>query len=522
MPATVSIKIVVDHRIDNQFCPSTMASTTTTPTTMRQSNTDDDCNSSQKLDPIVKAACDLAISSAFGGSAGASYHPIGPSADTAFSGSFVLELGVTTESMGVETFEHVVIKHSSVRSLHSSFETEEAKKSKKYAAAVKTDKSSRNECAFLKAYWERLITHNYNKTKIPRVLFARDHPTEGVTILMESLATFGKNGSSIRIDEIPLGPRLDAALEWLAYFHAAFLPESVNPNAFDQNFPSEAQSQSNTKPHPEFLWSAGTHLSLEKRAPNELDDLPKELTAFVGRFESEHEYFRTDAAAKEQGRRIQAVAEGVAATLHPKNNPARRTVVHGDYKQGNMFFDYNNDTNKSSMGVEIGEKSGKDRDGDVIAIFDWQWTGPGIGATDLVYLCVMAVSDECLMDYERSILKPYHTFLLKALHHSSKKDGDGGNKRIDYPYGTLVDEFKLAVIDIQRWLGGSRYKSMTPESVTMAQENVDVNHGIFRRSIDRLVWIFRTVDAALDSVESGKIKLFPSPSASENAFKDCI
>jgi len=496
----------------------------------RQSKNNDVSNISKKMNPIVKAACDLAILSSFGGSAGASYRPIGASADTAFSGSLVLELGVTTECMDVEIPKRVVIKHSSVRGLHQSFETEKSKKSKKYAAAVKTDKSSRNECAFLKAYWQRLVEHNSNKTRIPNVLFARDHPTEGVTILLESLATFGKNGSSTRIDEIQLGPRIDAALEWLAYFHAAFLPNSMNPNAFDQHAPCKARNQSNTEPSPVFLWPVGTHLSLEKRDPKELEDLPKELTAFVERFQDEHEYFRMGAAAIKQGRRIQAVAEDVAATLHPENNPARRTIVHGDYKQGNMFFDDNDDDdndddgdNKAATEAVIGEKSVKDSDGDAIAIFDWQWTGPGIGATDLVYLCVMAVSDECLVDCEKTILKPYHTFLLEALNRSSNNDGndDGSKMHIDYPYGTLVDEFKLAIIDIQRWLGGSRYKSMTPESVTKAQENVDVNHGIFRRSIERLVWIFRTVDAALDDIESGKLKLFPSPSTSENACKNC-
>lgn len=184
-------------------------------------------------------------------------------------------------------------------------------------------------------------------------------------------------------------------------------------------------------------------------------------------------YSNLDSAdAREQGRRIQAVAEDVATTLHPDNNPTRRTIVHGDYKQGNMFF-----------GVSSGS-TGHHRNGDKIAVFDWQWTGPGIGATDLIYLCVIAVSDEALEDYETNILKPYHNFLLRALNWGQNNDDRVEN---DYPYDRLVDEFKLAAIDIQRWLGGSRFKNMTPESVLNAQKNVDVNHGIFRRSVERLV-----------------------------------
>ena len=65
------------------------------------------------------------------------------------------------------------------------------------------------------------------------------------------------------------------------------------------------------------------------------------------------------------------------------------------------------------------------------------------------------------------------------------------------------------MIDLQRWLGGSRYKSMTQETVQKAaNENpIDVNHGIFRRSMTRIVWIFKIVDLALDDIESGRIQL---------------
>mmetsp|Transcript_19408 Transcript_19408/g.48343 ORF Transcript_19408/g.48343 Transcript_19408/m.48343 type:complete len:456 (+) Transcript_19408:623-1990(+) len=454
------------------------------------------------MNPIVEAACDLAVTSAFG--SGASYQPIGPSADTAFSGSAVLELEVTTSG---NVTEKVVLKHSSVRKLHPSFATDDdkSKNAKKYTAAIKTDNSSRNECSFLEAYWERLLNENCNKTRIPKVLFARDHPTEGVTLLLESLSSFGENGGSVRIDEIPLGPRMEATLEWIANFHASFFPKSLNPNAFDllprlSGNDTKTKKANATEISP-FLWSVGTHLSLEKRAPIELLDLATDLNAFADRFQVEHEYFRTNEDARKQGKRIQAVAKDVAATLHPENNPSRITMIHGDYKQGNMFFD--DICSKTSSG----ESPSKTSNGDKIAVFDWQWTGPGIAATDLIYLCVMAVSDEALEDYEAKILKPYHTYLLRAL---NRGQNNAETIQNDYPYKTLVDEFKLAAIDIQRWLAGSRFKSMTPETVLKAQKNVDVNHGIFRRSVERLVWIFQTVDDALDDVESGKITLISS------------
>ena len=500
---------------------------------------------SHRMDPIVAAACELAILSAFGGSSStskASYRPIGSAADTAFSGSVVLELEVTevvpvsvskddnnnnddetVSSTSSQVVDRVVLKHSSVRTLSSLFETEkeenrDMKNSKKYAAAVKVDRSSRNECTFLQTYWERILMNNHNKTRIPGVLFARDHSTEGVTLLLESLSSFGiddsnGNGNSDninnRINEIPLGPKTNATLEWLANFHAAFLPKSLNPNAFD--FPTAGNTLD--EPSSPFMWSVGTHLSLEKRSPTELQDLPKDLSDFVERFQDRHDYFRTSQAAKGQGRRIQAVAADIAATLHPDNNPSRKTIVHGDYKQGNMFF-------ANDDGACDDENCSNDSDNNnedcQIAVFDWQWTGPGIGATDLVYLCVMAVSDEALEDYEKHILKPYHNYLMQALKRGNNgkddDDNDDGNDDDKYPYSELCNEFKIAAIDIQRWLGGSRLKSMTPETVFKANQNIDVNHGIFRRSTERLIWIFQTVDKALDDVESGRIQLVSAAS----------
>jgi hypothetical protein len=48
---------------------------------------------------------------------------------------------------------------------------------------------------------------------------------------------------------------------------------------------------------------------------------------------------------------------------------------------------------------------------------------------------------------------------------------------------------------------------MTPETVQRSNLSIDVNHGIFRRSMKRIVWIFKIVDLALDDVESGRIQL---------------
>jgi hypothetical protein len=144
------------------------------------------------------------------------------------------------------------------------------------------------------------------KTRIPRTLFARNHPTEGITLLLESLSSFGRCGSnndndndynsnhssdtnadsndetttvtttsiSGRVNAIPLGPKINATLEWIANFHANVLPRSLNPNTFfnDDNgdLAAEEEEEEEEKKLSSLMWSIGTHLSLEKRSPIEL------------------------------------------------------------------------------------------------------------------------------------------------------------------------------------------------------------------------------------------------------------
>jgi len=396
------------------------------------------------MDPTIAAAGALAISSAFSEQT-LTFKTTRSAADTAFSGSAVLELALTPPPPNSEC---VVLKHSPIRIL-----TVDSNNPLKYATAIKYDQSSRNECAFLQAYSSLLLKKNI---RIPRTLFLKNDAKDGVTLLMESLSKWKQ------IPEIPLGSKTYAALKWLANFHAAFLPEALNPSALSLGDLTELDG-----------WSIGTHLSLEKRSPKEIEDLPEHLSAFAARFEASDEYF-TSSPARKQGDRLQAVAIDAAKALLPANH-AHRTMVHGDYKQGNFFFGSS----------------------DEIAVFDWQWTGPGLGATDLIYFCVMAVCDEALEDHEANILRPYHAHLIEAL---------GGEETL-YPYEELLAEFKIAALDYQRWQGGSRLKSMIPETMKAAGENIDVNHGIFRRSIKRIMWIFKTVDNVLDDVEAGQLKL---------------
>ena len=93
-------------------------------------------------------------------------------------------------------------------------------------------------------------------------------------------------------------------------------------------------------------------------------------------FADEDPFFKSE-EARGLGERVKAVARGVAHRLRPPNaseaggaDPASVTMAHGDFKQANIFF----------RGGGGGGGGGGDPE---VAVIDWQWTGPGVGATDL-------------------------------------------------------------------------------------------------------------------------------------------
>ena len=279
---------------------------------------------------------------------------------------------------------------------------------------------------------------------------------------MESLSSWSQ------VVVVPAGPATDECLRWLARFHAAFLPAACGGGALALSRLAELGG-----------WEVGQHIELGKRPASELAALPTVMAAFAGRFAGSDAYFGSD-VAKVQGERLHAVAERAAHLLRPGPDQPHSTMVQGDYKQGNMFF-----------------REEADGGGTEVALFDWQWTGPGVGATDLVYVCAMALSDFALENHERDVLRVYHAHLCDAL--------GGGEER--YPYDELQREFKLACLDYQRWQGGCRLPDITPTTMSAAAESVDVNHGIFRRSLPRMLWIWKAVDGALDDIDAGRLSL---------------
>lgn len=268
------------------------------------------------------------------------------------------------------------------------------------------------------------------------------HVTAGkcFAILAESMKS-----SHVLLSVHPAG-RTPEVLQWLAGFHRTF----------------HGQVPSNQP-----LWEFGGHVHLDRRQPGELEILPSSISNFCQAFQGESAFFARP-EAKELGSRLQKVARAVADHLKPGiHNKDHTTLVHGDFKGANYFLKV---------------------DGEGCAGIDWQWTGPGIGAADLIYLFCGSVEDEVVEDYQ-TYLKLYH----KALGVESYSEED------------FFADFKVATLDYARWAFSVRLVGDTPASFQKRAANIDLNLGYFRRHIPRTQWLLHLVELFLPEAESGHL-----------------
>mmetsp|Transcript_115684 Transcript_115684/g.327117 ORF Transcript_115684/g.327117 Transcript_115684/m.327117 type:complete len:458 (-) Transcript_115684:112-1485(-) len=315
------------------------------------------------------------------------------------------------------------------------------------------------------------------------------------TLLTESLsADFEQHAVVPRELVTPL-------LGWLGRFHAAFWPSS--------------SSSASGLARSGGLWEAGTHMMLGKRPAGELDPLPDIMSTFAAAFEGEEEggfrgsrHFGSADQGRELGRRLLAVAPLVAHRLAPGNptggcgnglmingdNAWKTTLVHGDLKTANIFF------------RRLGSSAAN-----AVQFIDWQWTGPGLAATDIIYLMLTSMDSYVLASAEEgdeelqrleeaeitAILKTYHEAFLEAA-------VTCGAEGLQLPsFDDLQQDFRLATLDYARWIFCYRLKGETPANIRKraAAPVVDINLAVCRRSLPHLGWLVRRVAAYLPLAE---------------------
>eukprot|EP00947_MAST-08B_sp_MAST-8B-sp1_P004978 g4978.t1 len=410
-----------------------------------------------------------------------------------FSGAVVLGLtvrGIEKGGEGKDEEERLVLKLNPPRLASLAADADAAARLR----AQRTDDSFANEVAFLKSpgLADKLVTDI--GCRIPRPVYVSNEGDQGFCLLMESLSHWQQHFV------VPAGPATTAALDWLARFHAAFLPKESGGSGLP------------TTIVPGGL-ATGTHLALSKRPAAELEQLAETMAAFADRFAAAEPYWGTP-EARDQGRKLQAVAAEVSRALAA----TRVTRVHGDFKSGNFFFREEGGKMGGGDGAAAGAAAVPSPQ---LAVIDWQWSGPGNAMTDLVYLCTMALEDTAVDDW-RGIVREYHGLLMASSGGGAGGGGAGGGGAggVNYPYADLEREFKLALLDFHRWQCGARLKSHTPEAMAARAANPDINKGHYMRSLTRQKWIWQRAEEFLAEVDELLVAATAAAASSAAAAND--
>lgn len=163
------------------------------------------------------------------------------------------------------------------------------------------------------------------------------------------------------------------------------------------------------------------------------------------------------------GDRLVAQAEYIQQQLSSGAPRALRTLIHGDYKSANLFFEA--------------------RSREVVA-FDWQWTGVGLGAMDVAYLLATSASVAAL-ETEQQLLQ----FYFDALQH----------KPAGYSFAQFQRHYVLATLEYAHILMARFWDGLTP--ATCLAKSGNANCGLGYRSLPHVLRLVRALDQGLALVE---------------------
>ncbi|RLN64551.1 hypothetical protein BBJ28_00009497 [Nothophytophthora sp. Chile5] len=223
------------------------------------------------------------------------------------------------------------------------------------------------------------------------------------------------------------------------------------------------------------LWPAACWWAYPKRGELELAQAasvwPGVLRHFRSFFEAEDSGLPSMAELASLGQRMIQHAAYISASL--SEAPRLQTLVHGDLKSANLFFET--------------------RSREVVA-FDWQWSGLGLGALDVANLLNTSVSISLLSDDrdEQELLQFYHTCLTEKLRTL-------GMETSSYSFAAFERHYMLATLEYGRLLISNFWKDMTPTSCVAKAGKA--NCGLGYRSIPHVVRMVRKLHEGLRRVE---------------------
>ncbi|GMF24103.1 unnamed protein product [Phytophthora lilii] len=231
------------------------------------------------------------------------------------------------------------------------------------------------------------------------------------------------------------------------------------------------------------LWPAACWWAFPKRGETELAQAseiwPHMLSHWGKVFEAELSLPPT-ADLKSLGERMIEEAAYISRCLSVDSNAELSTLVHGDFKSANLFFE---------------SQSRK------VVAFDWQWSGVGLGAMDVANLLNTSVSISLLANDENELelLQFYYDCLAERL----KALGVTSALQRSYSFEAFERHYMLATVEYARLLISNFWKRMTPDSCMAKAGNA--NCGLGYRSIPHVVRMVRKLHQGLKRVKGERV-----------------
>ncbi|KAL4129329.1 hypothetical protein PRIC2_005338 [Phytophthora ramorum] len=234
------------------------------------------------------------------------------------------------------------------------------------------------------------------------------------------------------------------------------------------------------------LWPAACWWAFPKRGEKELAQAseiwPQMLSHWVKVFEAES-CLPTTADLESLGERMiqEAAYISNSLSLSVDANAPLSTLVHGDFKSANLFFE---------------TQSRK------VVAFDWQWTGMGLGAMDVANLLNTSVGIS-LLDNDENELQLLQ-FYYDCLNERLQTLGVTSDLHKNYPFAAFERHYMLATLEYARLLISNFWKRMTPQSCVAKAGNA--NCGLGYRSVPHVVRMVRKLHQGLERVKAEHLR----------------
>ena len=270
--------------------------------------------------------------------------------------------------------------------------------------------------------------------------------------------------------------QIRATMRGIAFFHAYFWQGKRNgstPQVVKDLIPS--------------LWAAGTYWDVACQPKDQIESLERKWEKFRTTFADHLQPSERDDTTL--GSRLAKVAteinthnHGVDAEGFPIEGDATaefndyKTVIHGDTKAANFFF-----RGESEVGV-----------------IDFQWTGLGLGTTDVAYCLAASLHPDILTvggEEDLGYLKHYHACLTEAFVKYGVAADQSAAEAL-YPYPLLQRHYERSVLDLARTIIGDHWFSVSPD--ILDKRHMAMGFNAYNKSTKVTVWLAARIKQYLD------------------------